>query len=39
LFSPAYLIARNVVPIIGDEPFEIWVMEKTVLNPNNRVFF
>jgi len=29
LFSPAYLIARNVVPIIGDEPFEIWVMEKT----------
>ncbi|MFA5444936.1 MAG: hypothetical protein WC262_08170 [Bacteroidales bacterium] len=29
LFSPAHLIARNVVPIIGDEPFQIWVMEKT----------
>lgn len=29
LFSPAFLIARSVVPIVGQEPFRIWVMEKS----------
>lgn len=29
LYFPASLIARCVVPIVGQEPFRIWVMEKS----------